>query len=84
MEVLLGEFWDPSSGAVFAEEGDQQRFWKLTRRFVEGLGEEGSPHAGRIKAVRALINNVVAIRCIFRIVAWGSEIFALRQTNAGT
>ena len=51
--MLLGEFWDPSSGAVFAEEGDQQRFWKLTRRFVEGLGEEGSPYAGRIKAVRA-------------------------------
>lgn len=53
VEVLLGEFWDPSSGAVFAEEGDQQRFWKLTRRFIEGLAsEEGSPYAGRIKAVR--------------------------------
>lgn len=36
-EVLLGEFWDPASGAVFAEEGDQQRFWKLTRKFAENL-----------------------------------------------
>ena len=25
VEVLLQEFWDPSSGPVFAEEGDQQR-----------------------------------------------------------
>ena len=51
--MLLGEFWDPSSGAVFSEEGDQQRFWKLTRRFVEGLAGVDSPHHGRIKVVRA-------------------------------
>jgi Domain of unknown function (DUF1995) len=37
VEVLLPEFWDPVSGPVFAEEGDQQRWWKLTRRFVEDL-----------------------------------------------
>lgn len=48
-EVLLGEFWDPSSGAIFAEEGDQQRFWKLTRRFVEGLAAGGA--AERVKVV---------------------------------
>ena len=39
VEILLPEFWDPSSGPVFAEEGDQQRFWKLTRRFIESLAE---------------------------------------------
>lgn len=59
-EVLLGEFWDPSSGAVFAEEGDQQRFWKLTRRFAENLAamaEDGT----RVRAVSALPNVVPAI-----------------------
>lgn len=39
VEILLPEFWDPASGPVFAEEGDQQRFWKLTRRFIESLAE---------------------------------------------
>lgn len=47
--MLLAEFWDPSSGAVFSEEGDQQRFWKLTRRFVEGLAAGGA--AERVKVV---------------------------------
>ena len=37
MEILLPELWDPLSGPVYAEEGDQQRFWKLTRRFLDNL-----------------------------------------------
>lgn len=37
VEILLPEFWDPLSGPVYAEEGDQQRFWKLTRRFVDDV-----------------------------------------------
>lgn len=39
VEILLPEFWDPGSGPVFAEEGDQQRFWKLTKRFADQLIE---------------------------------------------
>lgn len=39
VEVLIPEFWDPAAGAVFSEEGDQQRFWKLTRKFAEELAE---------------------------------------------
>ena len=50
-EVLLAEFWDPASGAVFSEEGDQQRFWKLTRRFVEGLAAGGTVEPARVKVV---------------------------------
>ena len=50
-EVLLGEFWDPGSGAVFAEEGDQQRFWKLTRRFAENLVAMAGDGT-RVRAVR--------------------------------
>ena len=49
VEVLLQEFWDPSSGPVFAEEGDQQRFWKLTRRFIESLAAGGD--YTKVKAV---------------------------------
>ena len=39
MEILLPEFWDPASGPIYAEEGDQQRFWKLTRRFLDNLAQ---------------------------------------------
>lgn len=39
VEILLAEFWDPVSGAVFNEEGDQMRWWKLSKRFVEELQE---------------------------------------------
>eukprot|EP00884_Botryococcus_braunii_P002935 jgi/Botrbrau1/12642/Bobra.67_1s0008.1 len=42
VELLLPELWDPNSGALFAEEGDQQRFWKLTRRFVMELADLSS------------------------------------------
>lgn len=37
IEILLPEFWDPMSGAVFSEEGDQMRFWQLGRRFCDDL-----------------------------------------------
>lgn len=37
VEILLPEFWDPMSGAQFANEGDQMRFWRLARRFSDDL-----------------------------------------------
>eukprot|EP00890_Picochlorum_soloecismus_P002082 jgi/Picsp_1/2875/NSC_01100-R1_protein len=37
VEILLPDFWDPMSGPVYSEEGDQQRFWKLTRRFIDDV-----------------------------------------------
>ncbi|KAL4448843.1 hypothetical protein ABPG77_007560 [Micractinium sp. CCAP 211/92] len=49
VEVLLPELWDPLSGPVYAEEGDQQRFWKLTRRFLENLA--AAQPGKRIRAV---------------------------------
>lgn len=42
VEILLAEFWDPVSGAVFNEEGDQMRWWKLSKRFVENLQDISS------------------------------------------
>ena len=50
VELLLPDLWDPASGAVFAEEGDQQRFWKLTRRFAEEL-VSSSPPGTRVRAL---------------------------------
>eukprot|EP01024_Parvocaulis_polyphysoides_P054924 TRINITY_DN5574_c0_g3_i1.p1 TRINITY_DN5574_c0_g3~~TRINITY_DN5574_c0_g3_i1.p1 ORF type:complete len:336 (-),score=49.42 TRINITY_DN5574_c0_g3_i1:196-1158(-) len=37
VEILLPQFWDPISGAVFSETGDQERWWKLTRRFLDAI-----------------------------------------------
>ena len=65
-EVLLAEFWDPASGAVFSEEGDQQRFWKLTRRFVEGLAAGGAAQPARVKVVSPRL--AVPVPCLGTVV----------------
>jgi hypothetical protein len=49
VEILLSGLWDPSSGNLFAEEGDQQRFWKITRKFVEQVSSTCG--AAQVKAV---------------------------------
>eukprot|EP00798_Chlamydomonas_sp_ICE-L_P020596 gene20596-27395_t len=33
----LCQFWDPISGPQFPNRGDQEKFWKMTRRFTEEL-----------------------------------------------
>ncbi|MEW5320515.1 MAG: hypothetical protein WDW38_011583 [Sanguina aurantia] len=38
VEIFMPEFWDPSSGPIFPNQGDQERFWAITRRFIENLG----------------------------------------------
>lgn len=55
VEILLSGLWDPSSGNLFAEEGDQQRFWKITRKFVEQMA---AVSGSKVKAVRASNSNV--------------------------
>jgi hypothetical protein len=50
VELLLPEFWDPISGPIFPNRGDQERFWRMTRRFVEQLAENSG--IANIKAVR--------------------------------
>lgn len=53
VELHLPEFWDPISGPIFPNRGDQERFWRMTRRFLEQLAISlGS--TGYIRAVRAL------------------------------
>lgn len=61
VEVLLPELWDPLSGPVYAEEGDQLRFWKLTRRFLENLAELQPG-----KKIRAVRGGRVALFCFCR------------------
>ncbi|CAG9461574.1 unnamed protein product [Pedinophyceae sp. YPF-701] len=49
VEILVPDFWDPISGAMFRDEGDQQRFWRLTRRFIDQVrataGDRGQMRA---------------------------------------
>lgn len=49
VEILLPEFWDPISGPIFPNKGDQERFWRMTRRFVEALQQ--ATGGGKVKAV---------------------------------
>ncbi|KAJ9505336.1 hypothetical protein QJQ45_021834 [Haematococcus lacustris] len=37
VEILMPEFWDPISGPIFPNKGDQGRLWRITRRFIEQL-----------------------------------------------
>lgn len=50
VEILLPDFWDPNSGPVYSEEGDQQRFWKMTRRFIDDI-VSNSPSTTKVKAI---------------------------------
>ena len=35
IELLIPELWDPVSGSVMQNDGDQMRMWSLSRMFVE-------------------------------------------------
>lgn len=50
VEILLPEFWDPISGAIFGDEGDQMRWWKLCKRFADNLIE--CTKASKVTVVR--------------------------------
>ena len=50
VEILLPDFWDPNSGPVYSEEGDQQRFWKMTKRFIDDVVAE-SAESAKVKAI---------------------------------
>lgn len=68
VEILLPEFFDPLSGPVFAEEGDQQRFWKLTRRFLDNL-VAGLPAGAAVRAVYPDVGVAAMLRN-----QWGGEV----------
>jgi hypothetical protein len=39
-DVVLVLAADPISGPIFPNKGDQERFWRMTRRFVEALAQQ--------------------------------------------
>ena len=50
VELRIPELWDPISGNVMAEAGDQLKVWELTREYTAQLCERMGPDA-RVKAV---------------------------------
>ena len=68
VEILLLGLWDPSSGNLFAEEGDQQRFWKITRKFIEQITNASG--VARVKAVRPLLSEALALWSKYTACAW--------------
>ena len=46
-----------SGKGLRVEEGDQQRFWKLTRRFIEDLAQAYPGAAPRVRAVSRRITT---------------------------
>lgn len=61
VEILLTEFWDPISGPIFPNRGDQERFWKITRRFVEELSTALKTPV--VNAVRIGLGVALCARC---------------------
>lgn len=74
VEILLPEFWDPISGPIFPNRGDQERFWRITRRFIEGLAESGN--FTNIKAVYP--DAGVAAMLSYQ---WPDSTFKMRSLN---
>lgn len=64
VEILLSGLWDPSSGNLFAEEGDQQRFWKITRKFVEQMA---AVSGSKVKAVGPACNHLACRGCLVHV-----------------
>lgn len=64
VELLLPEFWDPISGPIFPNRGDQERFWRMTRRFIEQLAENSG--MANIKAVRSALRDNQRSNTVFR------------------
>ena len=50
VELRIPELWDPISGNVMAEAGDQLKVWEITREYTRALCERLGPDA-RVKAV---------------------------------
>ncbi|KAF8072802.1 AGO3 [Scenedesmus sp. PABB004] len=85
VEILLPEFWDPISGPIFPNKGDQERFWRMTRRFVEALGAAlgaggGGADGGGGGGVKAIYPDAgVAAMLSYQ---WGDRSFAIDSLNA--
>jgi hypothetical protein len=59
VELLIPELWDPMSGNVMSESGDQLKVWEISREFMQQLVKNGSkvravfPDAGAAAMLKA-------------------------------
>jgi len=59
VELLIPELWDPLSGNVMSDSGDQLKVWEISREFMEQLVQNGSkvravfPDAGSAAMLKA-------------------------------
>jgi len=75
VEILLPDFWDPNSGPVYSEEGDQQRFWKMTKRFIDDIVDKSSEG----KTVRAIYPDA-GVAAMLRN-QWSDAAFSVSSLN---
>jgi len=92
VEVLIPELWDPISGAVCADEGDNMRLWEINRVFAATLVREMGlktvmvvPDAGQA----AYLKNLYGAACTFditslndrRIIEPGTEVVVIASPD---
>ena len=84
VELLIPELWDPISGNVMSESGDQLKVWEISREFAQRLSEGG-------RRVRAVYPDAERRRCFERDGvtprrstwrAWTIEIWWMRISTA--
>ncbi|KAF6259315.1 hypothetical protein COO60DRAFT_1024742 [Scenedesmus sp. NREL 46B-D3] len=75
VEIHLPEFWDPISGPIFPNRGDQERFWRMTRRFVEALAAQTGSTS--VKAVYPDAGVAAMLTS-----QWNDKTFAVDSLNA--
>ena len=75
VELRIPELWDPISGNVMAEAGDQLKVWEITREYVEQLSEK----MGAGETVKAVFPDA---GCAALLKArWPEASFSFASTN---
>ena len=75
VELRIPELWDPISGNVMAEAGDQLKVWEITREYVTQLVERVGPDE-RVKAVFPDAGCAALLKA-----RWPDAPFAFASTN---
>jgi len=83
VEILLPEFWDPISGPIFPNRGDQERFWRITRRFVDELGGALALAGARGEEGEPVVNAVYPDAGVAAMLAhqWSADPSSFRLTS---
>ncbi len=58
----MPDFWDPISGPQFPNRGDQDRFWRMTRRFMEQLAASlGTTNVNAVSGGLCITTSIVLL-----------------------